>query len=1035
MAVERYARRWFILVWLWLPGSLLAAPGQQAPTPAVAMHHVAWAARDGAPQSVLTMAQTADGWLWLGSPNGLFRFDGVRFERYAEPSRPLPAASISILSAQSGGALWIGYRNGGVSVLTPASLRNYSDKDGLPPSAPVWGLEPDASGRMWAATSEGMYSLAAGRWQPAGADTGLPFSKYKTLMRDRDGNLWAQGGMGVFKLAPGASRFVQAIPEKGTGVLFHAPDGSVWSWNALYDHLNRITAPAHGTVPQEWHIGGEVASMLFDSHGDVWVGRPDGISYYGRDGAAQHSGPEQGLSGRRVAAIFEDREGNVWIATATGIDRFRRQRIAAVAAPEVPDDEPLAAGPGGAVWIGRHLVPPPGRASSAPPTSPSFAFHNMTTSGYLDPDGVLWLGGYGGFWRKDGALEQRLQYPSSPERLAVNSMVRGPDGMLWVALLPNGLYRYGHGGQWQRADGDTLLPGESPRVLAASAETGMWLGYPRSRVLQWRDGHWRLYGPEHGLAVGMAAALHLRGAHVWVGGENGLALLHGGRFITLRGGDGQRFEGITGIVELANGDVWLNAAEGLFRLPAQDIARLQAAPVESVRYERLDSLDGLSGSAAVRTPTPSLVEASDGHLWVSTTTGVFRLDPMRRPPPTPSTPVLIRGLGYAGKMAPPQAGMRLAPGTSALQIDYTALFLAIPERVGFRYRLQGVDQDWQYAGERRSAYYSNLGPGQYRFQVMASGYDGAWPADATTLELSIAPTLTQSWWFRALCALVLFLAGLLAYRRRMASVAARLTERLEARTQERERIARELHDTLLQSVQGLVLHVHAAARRLPGPEPVRGMIETALQQADDVMREGRDRVRDLRSEGEPCDLAAALEAAGARMRPPDAPALQVRCEGRQRPLRPAVHEEVLAIACEAIANAYRHAQAGSIEVLLHYGRGELRVCVHDDGQGIEEGVLAAGGRQGHWGMRGMRERAARIKAKLALHSSAGSGTEWRLTLPGVLAYQPAPDRLRWLRPRWPLGRRGAPTGSAGPHPAARIRRTASGGPHPEDRIR
>jgi signal transduction histidine kinase len=624
---------------------------------------------------------------------------------------------------------------------------------------------------------------------------------------------------------------------------------------------------------------------------------------------------------------------------------------------------------------------------------------------HLAPDGVLWVGGYGGLWRKSGNSVRRVALPALPGTGGVTSIARDGDGRLWLAFSPRGLYRMESGDRLLAADGDSALPGETPRLMANSPRTGLWMGYPRSRVAQWQGGRWRLYGPEQGLRVGMVAALHLHGDHIWVGGENGLALLRGTAFLTVRGSDGERFEAISGIAELANGDLWVHAADGLFHIPAAEIGRLQADPAHGVRYERLGSPDGLSGTTPVRVPTPSLIEAADGMLWLTSTAGVFRLDPARRPALSQPPPVLIRGLGQSGSLAPPAPDMRLAPGTTTLQIDYTALALGIPERVGFRYRLEGVDQQWQEVGPRRTAYYSNLGPGQYRFEVMASNYEGTWPAQATTLEFSIAPTATQSWRFRALGAAVLLALGLLAYRRRITSLAERLTERLEARTQERERIARELHDTLLQSVQGLVLHVHAAARRLPGPEPVRGMIETALRQADDVMREGRDRVRDLRSEGEPCDLAAALQAAGARLQPQDAPALQVRCEGRQRPLRPAVHEEVLAIACEAIANAYRHAQANSVEVRLHYGRGELRVSVHDDGRGIDEGVLAAGGRQGHWGMRGMRERAARIKAKLALHSKAGGGTEWRLTLSGALAYQPAPDRLHWLRPRWPRSRR------------------------------
>jgi len=236
------------------------------------------------------------------------------------------------------------------------------------------------------------------------------------------------------------------------------------------------------------------------------------------------------------------------------------------------------------------------------------------------------------------------------------------------------------------------------------------------------------------------------------------------------------------------------------------------------------------------------------------------------------------------------------------------------------------------------------------------------------------------------------------YRRRMQNFAAQAVARLEERTQERERIARELHDTLLQSVQAMVLHVHAATLKLPAPDPARVMIEQALLQADDVMAEGRERVRDLRdNEPEQQDFEAAIRAAGERLGAAGMAPLQVQAEGEVRMLHPVIYQEVLSIVSEAIANAYRHANASQIGVRLRYRAAELRITITDDGDGIPADVMAAGGRSNHWGICGMRERAARIKAKLALHSEVGVGTEWRLTLPGVLAYQASPRRFRFWR--------------------------------------
>jgi signal transduction histidine kinase/ligand-binding sensor domain-containing protein len=985
-----------------LPSLFIAplSPAQAAAPGPIPLHHASWTERDGAPGMVITMAQTSDGWLWLGGPNGLFRFDGVRFERYAEPSAPLPANGISILSAQASGDLWIGYRFGGASRLAGGKLRNYDERDGLPKSTAAWGFEADAGGRMWAATTRGMFYLDGERWRPAKDDWGLSAATYKTLMRDRHGMLWVQSDQGVYTLAPGAGRFTKLAVNSGMGVVTEVADGSVWSWDALHNRLNSLAPPDHGAAPRQWKLGGdELGAILFDRAGDLWGGRQEGVEYHTAQGMTR-TGPGQGLSGGDITALFEDREGNIWAASATGIDRFRRQRVSKVAMPDNPGPQPLVADDAGGVWAGRfHVAARDGAAPLVTPIWPRspVAWRNLVSYAYRDPGGVLWTGSFGGLWRKDGAKVGLVTSPAGiPDDIHFNALVRDQDGGLWTSVALHGLFRLGADGAWQRKDGRDGLPDEAPRALALAKDKRLWLAYPRNRVLRQTAAGWRTYGPADGVQLGMVMALHLGGGHVWAGGENGLALLRGERFIGVTGNDGRAFEGINSIVELNNGDLWLNGVSGLFRIPAADVAKLDSVDGHRVRYERLDGLDGLDGTGPVLLPAPSLALAADGRLWVTTTTGVFRFDPAARPAPRPAPPVLIRKIGPPGQARPALSGMRLAPGSGTLQIDYTATALALPERVRFRYRLDGVDAQWQDAGHRRAAYYNNLGAGDYQFRVQASNEDGAWPAEAAgTLDFSIAPTAVQTWWFKSLCALAALAVCWLAYRLRLRRLIAQVAVRMEERNNERERIARELHDTLLQSVQGLILHVHAAAVRLPEPEPVRAMIEKALSHADDVLHEGRDRVRDLRGADAAAglSLAEALTEAGAHARPPDAAPPRLTVVGKPLRLHPAIQQETLAIAGEAIANAYRHAGAATIETHLLYCARELRLSIRDDGAGLPPEVLAKGGRDDHWGMSGMRERARRIKAKLTLHSEPGAGTEWLLVLPGSIAYQTKPRRL------------------------------------------
>lgn len=965
--------------------------------PPIAMHHVSWTARDGAPQMVLTMAQTRDGWLWLGSSTGLFRFDGVRFERYAPPGQALPSVGIGILNAFDDGALWIGYRYGGASVLAHGRLRHYTDRDGLPAGATVWGLERDGGGRMWAATKQGMFYLDGQRWVAAGAAFGLPEGAYKTLMRDRAGALWAQGAAGVYRLPAGGQRFIKATPDSGTGVLFQVPDGSVWSWNAVASRLSRLTRPDDGAAPRRWSTDGEeVNSLLFDRQGDLWVGRINGVEHHGAH-AVQRSGLPQGLSGRWVACIFEDREGSIWTSTSTGIDRFRRQRLETVDMPVSTVTNPLAPDADGGMWVGRYHFARPHNGKLTPRVldlGPSMALDRDLIVAYRDTAGVLWLGENDRLFRSSGAGPVRA-VPLPVKDSMVASMADDADGALWAALVPQGLYRLDAQQRWHAMQAATGLPDQTPHVVASSPQLGLWLAYPRGPVLQLRQGGWRRYGPGEGLALNKLEAMHVSRSHVWVGGEKGMALWLGERFVPVGGVGGVELEGVSGIVELDNGDLWVDAAAGLFRIAAAEIARLKSTAGYRVRYEKLDSLDGLTGNAPVRYPVPTLVKTTDNKLWLSTTSGVFRMDPSAPPTPGPAAPVLIRAIGPPGQPRPALDGLRLAAGTTALQIDYTALALAMPERVAFRYRLEGVDAQWQEVGQRREAYYNNLGPGDYRFSVDVTDYAGTWSERPATLAFSIAPTIAQSWWFKTLCALLLLVACWMLYRRRMRVVALQVAARLEGRTRERERIARELHDTLLQSVQGMILHVQAATMSLPEPEPARMKIEAALQQADDALLEGRERVRDLRA-GEPGEqnLPEAIGAVTRRFGWTGA--LQAKVEGKVRPLHPLIYEELLAIAGEAVANACRHAGAQRIDVGLRYGAAELRLTVRDDGAGIPAEVMAAGGRSNHWGICGMYERAERIKARLTLRSDPGGGTEWLLALPGALAYQTPPRRF-WFR--------------------------------------
>jgi signal transduction histidine kinase len=427
------------------------------------------------------------------------------------------------------------------------------------------------------------------------------------------------------------------------------------------------------------------------------------------------------------------------------------------------------------------------------------------------------------------------------------------------------------------------------------------------------------------------------------------------------------------------------------RIAREELMRTMRDGGATVRYERFDHHDGLQGSAQQLRPQPSLVEGLDGRLWFSTSGGLQWLDPQQLHRNQLAPPVTVKALRVGNRQYRDDHGVVSLPvRTSQVAIDYTAASLTIPERVAFRYRLDTVDDEWVEAGKRREANYANLKPGHYVFRVQAANEQGVWNTEGASVAFDIPPTLAQTRAFLVACGLLaLGLIGWL-YHFRMRRVAAQIQARLGERLSERERIARELHDTLLQGFQALVLHLHVANQHIPEGAPARQMIERALERADRVLGEGRDRVNGLRARSDRLNLVHELSAVGEQLAMDHPARYQVRVTGTARELHPVVAEEATRIGHEALVNAFRHAQASEINLGIAYGMRELRVSVRDDGVGID---VASHGSSGRWGLVGIRERAARIKAQVEIRTEPGAGTEVELRVPHRVAYWPNRARL------------------------------------------
>jgi len=988
-----------------------AAGALNADLPLQQLNHRAFTSADGAPSLIYTLAQTSDGILWIGGENGLTRFDGARFMPYPGPSEePLRSNYIFSLAATPDGGLWIGYQSGGASFLKGGHLRNYLAGDGFPEGT-VSQFAWDRDGSLWAAASHGLAHFDGERWEKIALENKLCCH---AVLVDRWGTLWVATQDALLARVAGEKRFreVERLDfgfDGNTSTLAETPDGKIWA--AAYRKLIRIDQPAalQGSVvvTVSGFAGAGMQRVVFDREGNLWTNPAANAVLrvpareLGREGAHQVMvTPEvfstaDGLSGD-VGAILQDHEGNVWVGTAMGLDRFSHSNV--IRSPRLCRSPALAAGDAGALWLA--CADAPGMTSElrdgavvSQQRTPPF------TAAYRDPGGEVWFGGVSELGHVESGRVVLTPLPSHLSGTVVQALVRDRSGAMWVSVAFKGVFRY-FDGKWSEYGDVSALPRITPIVEVAGDSGALWFGYRDSRIARLKDGLVQVFDGTHGLEVGRVQAILVKGEDVWAGGELGLAHLHHGRFVPIHSARGAApFRGISAIVQPRSGDLWLNGTKGIVRVPREEIDHVRLDPTYPVRCDIFNYLDGVPGTAQQVRPQPSAIETTDGRVWFSVIGGVVSIDVTHLARNTLPPPVTIWSL-IAGHRQFANLGreLRLPIHTTNLQIDYSAGSLTVPERVQFRYKLEGSDREWQDVGTRRAAFYNNLGPGVYKFRVIASNNDGVWNTKGASVGFTILPAFYQTRWFYALSALacVVLLAGL--YKVRVRQVAAQVRDRLEARLAERERIARELHDTLLQGVQGLIWRFQAATDRIPQDQPGRQLLEQSLDRADKLLEESRDKVKDLRSGArDVADLTQALAAEGEQLAQHHSAKFQVSAEGTPRALHPIVREEGFLIAREALGNAFRHSGAKDIEAEVSYGAVALHVRIRDNGRGIDAPVLETGGRPGHFGLIGMRERAKKLGGHLEIWSKPDAGTEMDLRVPAHVAYRPSQARFPRVR--------------------------------------
>lgn len=958
--------------------------------------HTAWTAKDGAPSVIRAIAQTSDGFLWLGTPTGLYRFDGVHFE-FAGPGQDAHFASPSVgsLLALENGDLWVGFVGGVVSRIRDGHRTDYFDVDG-DPIGRVLSLAHEQDGTVWVACGSGLIRFDGTRWNRVAESWNFPGKTAAAIYVDHQETLWVATEDTIVYLPHGARSFRKTGIHIGlVDQIAEAPDGKLWMAEVTRSvRPIPVEGSARSSDRTEIRVGAH--SILFDRTGALWIGTvgdglrrvPHAENFKGTPGRFSHDiesfATKDGLSDDFIRSILQDREGNIWVGTTNGLDRFRKTNLVPVSLPVHSQNAVIAADDHGDLWAGEeglfHVHE--GRASTAD-FHPHFGYV-FTAS--RDLHGDIWLTTPESIARLSGGHVQRIPYPHGINTTNVETVHVAVDhsGALWATAEQSGIFIW-NGDTWQPFAIAPKLAKLAPTSSFTDGSGRVWFGYSDGTVLM-IDAKRRIPSIfEKGSEVGTVRAIQGLDQDIWVGGDFGLALFDGQRFRKLTPADSPAFGSISGIQQTADGSLWLAESRGVIHIGKTEIEKTSRDAAHRMEYELYDSTEGLPGSFQNVVRDNRVVEATDGKVWFSTTMDLAWIDPSRIERNTVAPPVSLQAVEADGKRYTPSANLVLPARTMKLQISYSALSLSGPERVLFRYKLENIDKGWESVGVRRDAVYTNLDPGKYRFRVIACNNDGVWNLDGATLNFSIQPAWYQELWFKLLCVAVAAVGVIAVYRWRVRRVSAIMSARYDERLSERTRLARELHDTFLQSVQGSKLVVDLALGEESDSALIRKSLEKLSMWLDRAVVEGRAALQSLRDPtGETDHLLVCIKEAFEDGRVPSSMTATLTVSGDARPLHPVACDEVCQMINEAIRNACLHSLGSQLLVNVRFGR-DLVVRVRDNGVGIAIATIKEG-KKGHFGLRGIRERGDRIRGNVSIQRPADGGTEVTITIPGSIIY-------------------------------------------------
>ncbi len=959
-----------------------------------------WQVPEGLPEDTIqAITQTRGGYLWIGTRNGLVRFDGFSFVTFDESSTPaFHDDSVLALYATHAGDLWIGTEGGGLIRYSNGSFEYYGAARGLT-NGFVRAICEDNSGNLLVGTDGGLFRLSENRFVRMDGHNGLPLISVHALARDRQGRLWI-GGSGFYVEAGGKVRTIALGSSAGSQQIksiLESRDGTIWV--GTVSGLYRLKDGVIAHTPVDRAVEADICE---DQSGNVWVGWVGGGLSRIHDGKFVTYRAPAILPGNTVLSIFEDSGQNLWIGTENGLLRLSYTGVSIL---ERKDGLSL------------------GNASTI--------YENVSTI-YAAPDGTLWIAN-GHLYRIVDQHIVRYYLPPQIQHAKVRMVYEDRHGVLWIGTGGQGVIALRHG----RATEYTTREGLTNDFIRAFCEDragNLWIGTDGG-VSRWDGKAFQNFNTSNGLVYPSVRAI-VKGANgsLWIATDGGLSLFRNGSFVhnpVLRQLQGYRIwaihqgedapgvlwlgtrgnglfrlkdgrlahytaqsglpnENIYQILQDHRGNLWMSSPGGVFRVQIKSLDDVAAGKAKLLAVTVYRVSEGLPVTETNGGVQPAGTSTRSGTLWFPTYKGAIRIEPDELRSSRPGQ-ALIEKVVADGRLIPLRDSCSIQPGDGRLEIYYNAPSLLAPERTRFKYKLAGFDKQWTYASSRRIAYYTNLPPGQYQFRVRAFDNRGAKESSEADFSFTWEAHFYQTAWFYSLCGLSLAMLGWAAYRMHLARTKARFAAILAERT----RLAREIHDTIIQGCIGVSTLLEAADSFDHSlPQIVLDLLDRARAQIRQTLNEARESVWNLRHSGlEDGGMAPALLRELQQLSKETGVPVESEVRGTPAPLESQVQINLLLVAREAMRNAIAHANPHRVLVRLCFAKDRLSLEVSDDGCGFDPQANSSVDHQ-HYGIMGMRERIEQLGGQFELFSSLGEGTHVlaRVPLRGTVAHPSSPVR-------------------------------------------